>query len=252
MTVLGSLKEVRSVRAPLGVRLLDPRDDRPVRSLQVSAHDLAGALPATHARVTVGGVHAFDRVPGVPPLVDGADAPTIQVAVSIADPADRYVPATYVVDAPVRAVPARPSDGLGLYVFPGPGAAGRSGFAAVRADLVDDDAPTEAAGHAVLTVDAGAGPGVGIAGQDGRAVAYVPLPPPPPNGGPRPTWSLAVSVRWAPAQQERVPGLSVPTVTSLFAQDAAQVVDLVDPELRAGDEPALSSVGGPRLRVRRD
>lgn len=198
------------------------------------------------------GVHAFDRVPGVPPLVDGTDAPTIQVAVSITDPADRYMPATYVVDAPVRAVPARPSDGLGLYVFPGPGAAGRSGFAAVRADLIDDDARSQPAGHAVLTVDAGAGPGVGVAGQDGRAVAYVPLPAPPPNAGPRPTWPLTVSVWWDPAQQQRVAGLPVPTVTSLLSQGVASIADLVDPELQAGEEPALSSVGGSRLRVRRN
>lgn len=248
MSALGDLLEVRSVRAPLGMVLLDPLDDRPVRHLAVTAHDRDGSGVATTAVPTQGG-YGFPRLPGLPPLVDGADAPPVEVAVLVTDPQGRYVPSVFVVGAPTRRPPAVPADGRGMYLFRSADAVAVDGFAAVRADLVEDGTGSPAA-HAVLRVGADGATGVGLAGSDGRVVALLPLPTPTSPDGPRAQWTLSVTVRWRPAAQEQVAELPIPTLASLLAQPEAAVVDLGAPVLRAGEDLALRSGDDSRLRIR--
>jgi hypothetical protein len=250
VTVIG-IRESRSVRAPLGLRLLSAVDDRPVRGLLVTACPLDAPDAVTVAVEGPSGAYGFHRIAGIPDLLDGADAPTRPVAVRVEDPARLHLESVTVVQAPTRLLPAVPADGRGLYLFPSVTHPQPPGFALVRAWLHQATSFAPAA-HAVMEVSIGEVVAFGVADADGAVAVLVPLPAVDGSSidaGPA-RWPVDVRVRWRPGDHERVAALDTPTTSSSLTQALATIDRPPDDlEVQRGVPLAVVSDGDERRRL---
>lgn len=245
---LRPLEEVRIVTV-LGIRFWDAaRDSQVSDGLVVSARAEGTTAPRVTAFRTLSGVYAFQGLPGLhdleypPPGATPAASPplTARLIVEVEDTEDRFVPVAFAVEVPLpyrgvltTAVGGSPpaADVPGFYLFSAPSRPAPLGLAVVRAELVDAVSGAPAA-HAVLEVERPDGElAYGLAGAQGRVVAFMPYPmvittlgasppaPPVPLAGQR--WPLVVRVRYAPARLVHPAGSTVPELGSVFHQAPA-------------------------------
>lgn len=236
----------------LGVRLRDAVTGAQIREgLHVRAWPADGGR-VTLARRTASDLYAFQGLPLLEDLETGREplhpesspGPVPRAFVlSVDDPLGRYLPAALPVDLPLPypgrwledAPPVSPGDEPpdGLRLFRAPAARPEPWMAAVRGELVQRDGGAPA-GHARVRVRIDAGtPVTGFSDANGRFLVVAPLPvlvadlggspPVVPLPLSRRTWSLSLSVDWAPDAQLPLPRAGVPAYQSLFVQPQADL-----------------------------
>lgn len=238
--------------SPVGVRFYDPVTRETVRDGLVVG--VVGADPPAGVAVNPSGVFSLSRLPGMAAIEQAAgDAAfwasppmTAAFTVTVDDGLGRFLPCSFVIDAPTRGLaqpacagalataagttaPVVPLFSSGAREFPG-------GLGIVRAQLWDSAAGVTAA-YASLSVTAGAAaPIVGLADRQGRVAVAVPYPPLSTNLGSPPVgnalsaqaWTVALSVSYDPAVAAIGPP-GHPQLCALLSQPVAQALATQSP-----------------------
>ena len=233
----------------LGIRFWDVVLDKQItHGLSVIAWPLSIPGRLTPASRTQSGIYAFHHLPGMRRweqatveeilAVDPDDKTRFVIAVN--DRQRRYFPVVFTVDLPLpylgifpTAVPTSPlaTTYPGFYLFSAPTRSVMPGLAVLRAQLVETNSEQPAA-YAVLEADVQGETWYGL--SDARGIATILFPYPlftstlgasPPGGPPlsEQQWTVTLRARYEPTTQTVLPGATLPTLNSLFAQTAASL-----------------------------
>jgi hypothetical protein len=243
--------------APLGLRFRDPLDGSAVEGLSVVAHAIDRPTQRVDAAVNRSGVYVFHRLPGLPR----------RFAVHVDDPAGRFMPMRFDVDAPTQGlvrlacVPVGSPPGIeasGVPLFSSAERGVPPGAAVVRAELWDALAERPAAWAVVDVFSAGGTTPLlrGIADAAGRVALMFAYPEPldgglgsPPAALPlsQQAWPLTLSARYTPGLGAN----PLPDVCALLAQpratlwaDATRTTPLAQVTLRFGAPLVLRTHDG--------
>ncbi len=269
-----NILEELTVFTPLGIRFWDAALDRQIREgLVVRAWPESPGQPVVEAFRTASDVYAFRRLPGLLPIeYPESGAGTVvsppedrSYVIQVEDTQGRYVAAAFAVSLPLpysgvflRPAAGSPPVGLpGFLLYPAATRPLLSSMAVVRGDLVRWD-PAEPgrldrpAAHAVVEVHGPSGEfAVGVADTRGRFAVVLPYPEPeeatgsPPTGGRAlfdQSWTLTLSVRYAPAALVALPGTEIPDYGSVLDQGLAEVWESLGSPPEAGTSSSEMNV----------
>jgi len=279
MTLLPATRPLEkfSLTSPLGIRFWDVGANCPVLG------GLIVTATAPHGQVlravqTSSGGYAFPSLPNirrepVAPDVDYFFAPPtpVRFLLEVEDPAGRFLPAHFTVNAPVQGFyslpgPTRGWPGGYVPLFSTPGRVALSGRAIIRAQL-RDATHGRAAAWAVLEAEVGTGAdavrarGVAEPGE-GAVVIFLPYPesndgvaespPHPPRNLTDQTWPVRLTVQYEPdASPPFRPG-TVPLLERVLSQRGGTLLDLLSPAhpwpgaaLRFGTDLIVRGAGSP-------
>jgi hypothetical protein len=246
----GTPLETERIVTPLGIRFWDLALDLPILSGLSVQLRLSGSIgPVLDAVLTRSGVFAFFGLPGLRaveyPTSAGYGPPrTFTYVVTVEDTLGRYLPTVlvYTLDQTGAVLVNGTPDGTPgarlAYLFSAPARSAPPGFAAVTADLLDQDSGQPAA-WAVINIQVGADPELwtGIADDSGRALVLVPFPVAqrlllgsPPGAGQGTiadeTWPLTVEVYFSPSALSyplaTIPDISWPWTDTPSLKDVLQ------------------------------
>ncbi len=268
------LELIRTV-TPLGIRFWDLTLNLPIaEGLTVNLRLANSPGPVLTATLTASGVYAFFGLPGLHaveyPNGSGFGPPrTFTYVVTVQDQLSRYLPTVlvYTMDQTgaflVNGTTDNTSGARLAYLFSAPTRSASSGFAAVSAYLIDQDAGIPAA-WALLKVQVGDDPEVwtGIADDSGRALVIVPYPilqrlqfGSPPGSGQGSitgeTWPLTVQVQYSPDQlgyplantaDLTWPWTDTPSLKDILESQQTATI-WADPETPLADLPATLTLG---------
>ena len=201
------------------------------------------------------------------PDVDITTTSTVTYAVRIIDLRGRFLPAGFTAELPhlgiypgagsLAPLNGAPIDDPGFPIFSASTRPTPPGFAAVRAQLIDE-ATGRAAAHAVVRIDVAGDSWFGVSGADGQVVILFPFPtfdPPPATGPPRSGgippadqgFDATVAVRYAQAAADE--WLGVPTFDTIRNQGAGRIratvgdptVDTIPARIEFGRELVLAT-----------
>jgi hypothetical protein len=210
---------------PLGIRFRDVALDRPITDgLVVLARSKQLDAPPRRLVPNPSGVFGFHELPLLHafeyPAPDGSSSAPVpgsfSYVVMVADTLGRFLPVVFSVDLPLAGLTSPPvfdldpdpAPVLDAYLFSAPTRAVTAGFAAVRADLWDEDADAPAS-HALVRATLGGRSILGLADEQGRVLILMPYPVlarlrlgSPPGTGQRPpseqSFPLSIEISYQP------------------------------------------------------